>query len=88
MRDYGTVDRPIQNAGQPGRVAAMGFSGRTDRSAWSRKQGCSDVPGIVIAFGAGADATGPRVPALRAFVYGEKLPTSPTLPFGRWKQAS
>ena len=66
----------------------MEFSEKTDRSARPKKQGCSDVPGIVIAFGTTWEAAGPSVPALRAFVYGEKLPTSPTLPFGRWKKAS
>jgi len=66
----------------------MNFTGQTNRTAPSKRPGCSDAPGIVIAFGAPSDNAGPRVPALRAFVYGEKLPTSPTLPFGRWKQAS
>lgn len=66
----------------------MEYSGKTDRSARSKKQGCSDIPGIVIAFGATSEAAVPRVPALRAIVYGEKVPTSPTLPFGRWKKAS
>ncbi|TVP50020.1 MAG: hypothetical protein EA350_01145 [Gemmatimonadales bacterium] len=46
-----------------------------------------DVPGIVI-----RDWTperrsddGPRV---RAFVYGESVPSLPTLPFGRWKSVA
>jgi hypothetical protein len=47
-----------------------------------------DVPGIVIQDGGAgllAAQSGPRV---RAFVYGESVPTLPTLPFGRWKVAS
>jgi len=46
-----------------------------------------DVPGIVIAFGSSA-AAGLRAAGVRAFVYGEQLPSSPTLPFGRWKAMS
>lgn len=43
-----------------------------------------DVPGIVI-----RDRTPDRpsedAPRVRAFVYGESVPSLPTLPFGRWK---
>jgi hypothetical protein len=43
-----------------------------------------DVPGIVIRDRTpeGAAADEPRV---RAFVYGESVPSLPILPFGRWK---
>jgi len=55
----------------------------------SRRGGCDgDVPGIVIldgGQGSRIDLKGPRV---RAFVYGEEPPPTPTLPFGRWKVAS
>lgn len=47
-----------------------------------------DAPGIVIldgGLGVRANREPPRIPA---FVYGEKLPSVPTLPFGRWKTAS
>jgi hypothetical protein len=47
-----------------------------------------EVPGIVIAHGGWALAPEGFGAGLRAFVYGEKLPASPTLPFGRWKNAS
>ncbi len=47
-----------------------------------------DVPGIVIHDR--TDATGPDFhrPRVRAFVYGETLPSLPVLPYGRWKAAS
>jgi len=53
-----------------------------------RGEGDGDVPGIVIldgGQGSRIDLKGPRV---RAFVYGEEPPPTPTLPFGRWKVAS
>jgi hypothetical protein len=43
--------------------------------------------GIVIADGGLGARLGLRTPLVRAFIYGEEPPTSPTLPFGRWKEA-
>jgi hypothetical protein len=57
---------------------------RKDRDKVTQEK---DVPGIVIAFGSSA-AAGLHAAGVRAFVYGEQLPSSPTLPFGRWKAAS
>lgn len=56
-----------------------GFLLRPEGTAWK------DVPGIVIADGGLGRLTQTRAPRLRAFIYGEELPSSPTLPFGRWK---
>jgi hypothetical protein len=47
-----------------------------------------DVPGIVITDGGLGARFGLRTPLVRAFIYGEESPSLPTLPFGRWKQAS
>jgi hypothetical protein len=44
-----------------------------------------DAPGIVIADGGAGRLIELKGPRVRAFVYGEEQPTSPTLPFGRWK---
>ncbi|TVR62972.1 MAG: hypothetical protein EA422_10400 [Gemmatimonadales bacterium] len=44
-----------------------------------------DVPGIVIADGGEAARLSEQLPRVRAFVYGERIPSAPTLPFGRWK---
>lgn len=50
---------------------------------------CSDqVPGIVIAHGGWTNGAAALTTGLRAFVYGETPPATPTLPFGRWKSAS
>ncbi len=57
---------------------------------------CEGVPdrpaesatGIVILDGGLGHRTVREGPRLRAFVYGEATPPSPTLPFGRWKAAS
>ena len=46
-----------------------------------------DALGIVIADGGLGARLGLRAPLVRAFIYGEEPPTSPTLPFGRWKGA-
>jgi hypothetical protein len=46
-----------------------------------------DAVGIVIADGGLGARLGSRAPLVRAFIYGEEPPTSPTLPFGRWKGA-
>jgi hypothetical protein len=47
-----------------------------------------DVPGIVVTDGGAGVRTDLKGPRVRAFVYGESQPSSPTLPFGRWKHAS
>jgi len=44
-----------------------------------------DLPGIVIADGGAGQRTQLQGPRVRAFIYGEEQPLSPTLPFGRWK---
>ncbi|TVP74908.1 MAG: hypothetical protein EA352_09490 [Gemmatimonadales bacterium] len=49
---------------------------------------CDDVPGIVIQDGGRGLRASMRPPRVHAFVYGEKMPSVPTLPFGRWKAAS
>ncbi|CAN5736331.1 hypothetical protein BH23GEM11_BH23GEM11_15690 [soil metagenome] len=43
-----------------------------------------DVPGIVIRDWT-PDSPSDGGPRVRAFVYGESIPSLPTLPFGRWK---
>ncbi len=48
----------------------------------------TDAPGIVVTDGGLGTRTDRQHPRVVAFVYGEELPASPTLPFGRWKQAS
>lgn len=50
-----------------------------------RRDDRSDAPGIVIADGGEAARLSGRLPRVRAFVYGERIPSAPTLPFGRWK---
>jgi hypothetical protein len=47
-----------------------------------------EVPGIVIHDRSGATGSGFDRPRVRAFVYGETLPSLPVLPYGRWKAAS
>lgn len=47
-----------------------------------------DPAGIVITDGGMGAQFGRRVPLVRAFVYGEEPSIIPTLPFGRWKEAS
>jgi len=49
---------------------------------------CEALAGIVIADGGLLSPDEPRVPRVVAFVYGEDAPHPPTLPFGRWRQAS
>ena len=44
--------------------------------------------GIVIAVGALGNGSRARSPIVRAFMYGEEVPDAPTLPFGRWRNAS
>ena len=46
------------------------------------------APGILIADGGVGSLADRRHPRVVAFVYGEAMPASPTLPFGRWKRAS
>lgn len=47
-----------------------------------------NAPGIVIADGGVGSRLSEQHPRVWAFVYGEKIPANPTLPFGRWKAAS
>jgi hypothetical protein len=47
--------------------------------------GWRDAPGIVIADGGAGRHIELKGPRVRAFIYGEEQPSSPTLPFGRWK---
>lgn len=54
--------------------------------ATARGRAAREVPGIVIAHAGWR--TGERTAGVRAFVYGERQPSTPTLPFGRWKKAS
>jgi hypothetical protein len=62
---------------------------KSSRNGRDGMVGCSDdVPGIVIADGGVGHRAVHLRPRVRAFVYGEKLPSAPTLPFGRWKVAS
>ena len=51
---------------------------------WER----ADALGIVIVDGGLGARTGLKAPVVRAFIYGEQSPAPPTLPFGRWKEAS
>ncbi len=53
-----------------------------------RESNCRDVPGIVIADGGLASRLSGKNPRVEAFVYGERIPVVPTLPFGRWKVMS
>ncbi len=48
----------------------------------------AEALGIVITDGGLGARTGLKTPVVRAFVYGEESPAPPTLPFGRWKEAS
>ena len=48
----------------------------------------ADALGIVIVDGGLGARTGLKAPVVRAFIYGEQSPAPPTLPFGRWKEAS
>jgi hypothetical protein len=59
----------------------------TKRSNFSALSGTSwgDAPGIVIADGGAGRLVELKGPRVRAFIYGEEQPSSPTLPFGRWK---
>lgn len=54
----------------------------------SRLAPCDDAPGIVIQDGGRGVRTNSKPPRVHAFIYGEKVPATPTLPFGRWKVAS
>jgi hypothetical protein len=47
-----------------------------------------EVPGIVIADGGAGSRLSHQHPRVEAFVYGERIPPVPTLPFGRWKAVS
>ncbi len=48
----------------------------------------AEALGIVIADGGLGARTGSKAPVVHAFVYGEESSAPPTLPFGRWKEAS
>ena len=48
----------------------------------------ADALGIVITDGGLGARSGLKGPCLRAFIYGEEPEAPPTLPFGRWKEAS
>jgi hypothetical protein len=48
----------------------------------------ADALGIVIADGGLGARSGLTAPRVRAFIYGEEPESPPTLPFGRWKEAS
>ncbi|MEX2530444.1 MAG: hypothetical protein WD960_06685 [Gemmatimonadota bacterium] len=51
-------------------------------------KGSADARGIVITDGGVGSRLTRQIPRVRAFIYGESVPTTPTLPFGRWKAAS
>lgn len=51
-------------------------------------KGSADARGIVIADGGVGSRLTRQIPRVRAFIYGESVPATPTLPFGRWKAAS
>lgn len=46
---------------------------------------CTPLPGIIIH---GRQAGPPATPRIQAFIWGGKLPPTPTLPYGRWKGAA
>lgn len=48
----------------------------------------NDARGIVITDGGFGSRVARELPRVRAFVYGERMPAVPTLPFGRWRSAS
>ena len=58
------------------------------RGAEVSRESSGEVRGIVIAMGEVGGAGVSGRPRLEGFVYGEFLPKTPTLPFGRWKKAS
>lgn len=62
-------------------------NGRGERGEIDFFRSDPGAPGIVILDG-GLGALALHQPRVVAFVYGEDLPRSPTLPFGRWKKAS
>lgn len=66
----------------------MDRSSRVRRPEARRDRRRGNVPGIVIADGSLGVREGMKRPRVRAFIYGEEIPTAPTLPFGRWKEAS
>jgi hypothetical protein len=58
---------------------------RSDRST----EVDGELRGIVIAMGEGEGVRkSGEIPRFWGFVYGEFLPQTPSLPFGRWKKAS
>ncbi len=61
---------------------------QTPTNGQKARAGTGDAPGIVIADGGVGSRLSSQHPRVRAFVYGERIPAAPTLPFGRWKVAS
>lgn len=55
-----------------------------DRVRVQPRPAASEVGGIMVQTGRAAEAR----PRTAAFVWGQELPHAPTLPFGRWKQAT
>lgn len=62
------------------------------KTFWVKGEGSGEetreVPGIIIADGGVGSRLSRQHPRVEAFVYGERIPPVPTLPFGRWKVAS
>jgi hypothetical protein len=82
--------RSLTDGSKPGATeeGKMGMEKNLGTGIMGRGERTDEVPGIVIAHGGWTPKTESLKAGLRAFVYGEKLPASPTLPFGRWKRAS
>jgi hypothetical protein len=64
------------------------LAGGGSRGATRRPCPWGNAPGIMITDGGVGSRASGQHPRVRAFVYGERLPDVPTLPFGRWKVAS
>ncbi|HSG46577.1 MAG TPA: hypothetical protein VLA43_02065 [Longimicrobiales bacterium] len=61
---------------------------RAERGERVEKRGearCAPLPGIIIH---GREAGPPATPRIQAFIWGGKVPPTPTLPYGRWKGAA
>ncbi len=77
-----------KNASQAGAGADPSRDSRSSASGLNGQARNGDAPGIVIADGGVGSRLAGQHPRVRAFVYGERIPATPTLPFGRWKVAS
>ncbi|GEM_PF-1523793 len=77
-----------QNTLQTEAPADSPRASRSDASGLNGQMGSGDAPGIIIADGGVGSRLSGQHPRVRAFVYGERIPATPTLPFGRWKVAS